>query len=110
VNAKMKRKPLAERVSQGLREAIQFAKGELTLRTTEIPSPPAEIRAKEVTALREKAGMSQAVFARVLNVSTKTVQSWEQGQRKPSRAALRMLQVFRSKPRVVCEVAGVKIQ
>jgi putative transcriptional regulator len=110
MRTKMKRKPLAERLEQGLKEGIQFAKGELTLRTTVIPSPPAEIRAKEVTALREKAGMSQTVFARVLNVSTKTVQSWEQGQRKPSHAALRMLQVFRSRPQVVCEVAGVTIE
>jgi putative transcriptional regulator len=109
MSTKTKRKPLAERVKEGLREGIRFAKGELTLRTIEVPSPPAEIRAREVVALREKAGMSQTVFARVLNVSTKTVQSWEQGQRKPSHAALRMLQVFRSRPRVVCEVAGVKL-
>jgi DNA-binding transcriptional regulator YiaG len=34
--------------------------------------------------------MSQAVFALVLNVSTKTVQSWEREERKPSRAALPM--------------------
>ena len=51
--------------------------------------------------------MSQAVFARVLNVSTKTVQSWEQGERKPSRAALRMLQLFREHPAFVYEVVGI---
>ena len=50
--------------------------------------------------------MSQAVFARVLNVSTKTVQSWEQGERKPSHAALRMLQVFRENPTFVIEIVG----
>ena len=98
----------AESLRQGLKEGIKFAKGELTLRTVKVPSPPAAIAAKEVIALREKARMSQTVFARVLNVSTKTVQSWEQGQRRPSHAALRMLQVFRSKPQLVCEVAGVK--
>ena len=84
MKSKIKRKSLAERLEQGLREGIQFAKGELTWRTTEIPSPPADVAAKEVIALREKARMSQTVFARVLNVSTKTVQSWEQGQRRPS--------------------------
>ena len=110
MKSKMKRKPLAERLEQGLREGIQFAKGEITLRTTVIPAPPAAIVAKEVIALRERSRMSQTVFARVLNVSTKTVQSWEQGQRKPSHAALRMLQIFRSKPQLVCEVAGVKIE
>ncbi len=104
--AKLKRKPLAERLRDGLSEAIQFAKGELTLRTVQIPDPPPEIAAKEVTSLRTKSGMSQAVFARVLNVSTKTVQSWEQGERKPSHAALRMLQVFRASPTFVIEVVA----
>jgi len=36
--------------------------------------------------------MSQADFARLLAVSTQTVQSWEQGLRKPSRCASRLLQ------------------
>ena len=51
--------------------------------------------------------MSQAVFARLLNVSTKTVQSWEQGTRKPSRAALRLIQIFGKNPDGVLKVAGV---
>ena len=98
---------LAERLKAGLTEAVQFAKGELTLRTMDIPAPPLEIAAKDVASLRAKGGMSQAVFARVLNVSTKTVQSWEQGERKPSHAALRMLQVLREKPLSVYEVVGI---
>ncbi len=102
-----KGKPPAERLKAGLTEAVQFAKGELTLRTVEIPAPPPAIAAKEVTSLRAETGMSQAVFAGVLNVSAKTVQSWEQGERKPSHAALRMLQVFRENPRFVFEVVGL---
>jgi DNA-binding transcriptional regulator YiaG len=39
--------------------------------------------------------MSKAIFAGMLNLSTKTVQSWEEGVRKPSQAALRLIQVFR---------------
>ena len=104
---KSKRKPFVERLKTGLTEAVQFAKGELTLRTVEVPAPPPEIAAKEVTLLRAKTGMSQAVFARVLNVSTKTVQSWEQGERRPSHAALRMLQVFRENPNFVFEIVGI---
>ena len=104
---KSKRKPLAERLKAGLTEAVQFAQGELTLRTVQVPDPPPAIAAKEVTSLRAKTGMSQAVFARVLNVSTKTVQSWEQGERRPSHAALRMLQVFRENPTLVIQIAGI---
>ena len=103
---KSKRKPVAERLKAGLAEAVLSAKGELTLRTVQVPAPPPEIAAKEVSSLRAKAGMSQAVFARVLNVSTKTVQSWEQGERKPSHAALRMLQLFRENPMFVFEIVG----
>ena len=104
---KSKRRPLAERLKAGLSEAVQFAKGELTLRTVEVPGPPPEIAAKEVTSLRAKPGMAQAVVARVLNVSTKTVQSWEQGERKPSHAALSMLQLFRERPTFVFEIVGI---
>jgi putative transcriptional regulator len=107
VITKSKRKPLAERLKAGLTEAVQFAQGELTLRTVQVPDPPPEIAAKEVTSLRAKTGMSQAVFARVLNVSTKTVQSWEQGERRPSHAALRMLQVFRENPTLVIQIVGI---
>ncbi len=72
------RKPLFERLKTGLEEAILHAKGEITLKTTilEMPDRPPEVGAEELTSLRLESGMSQAVFARLLNVSTKTVQSW----------------------------------
>src|ERR1700756_3660210 len=103
-----KRLPFAERIRKGLEEAIRHAKGEITLKTTtlELPDPPPEVDAEELTKLRLASGMSQAVFARLLNVSTKTVQGWEQGQRKPSQAALRLIQVFRHHPSGLLEVAG----
>ncbi len=78
------RKPLFERLKSGLEEGIRHAKREITLKTTtvEMPSRAPEIGARELTRLRIKSGMSQAVFARMLNVSAKTVQSWEQGHRR----------------------------
>ncbi len=104
-----KRRPVADQIRKGLEEAIRHAKGEITLKTTtlEMPGRPPNVGARELTTLRTKSGMSQAVFARMLNVSTKTVQSWEQGQRKPSQAALRLIQVFRQNPSGLLEVAGM---
>jgi putative transcriptional regulator len=103
------RKTLFERLKNGLEEGIRHAKGEITLKTTtiEMPDRPPEIDADELTMLRLKSGMSQAVFARILNVSTKTIQSWEQGQRKPSQAALRLIQVFRHDPSGLLELVGM---
>jgi putative transcriptional regulator len=106
--AKKTRKPLFERLRQALDEGIAWSKGELTLRTVEVPEEPPEVDAETVTALRERIEMSQTVFARVLNVSPKTVQSWEQGTRKPSQASLRLIQVLSHRPEVLCELAGLK--
>ena len=53
--------------------------------------------------------MSPEVFARVLNIPTRTVQSWEDGTRRPSQAALRLIQVFREKTAGVLEVVGMTV-
>jgi putative transcriptional regulator len=104
-----RRLPVADQIRKGLEEAIRHAKGEITLKTTtlERPDRPPDVNAEELTRLRTESGMSQAVFAQVLNVSTKTVQSWEQGSRKPSQATLRLIQVFRQNPSVVLQTAGM---
>jgi DNA-binding transcriptional regulator YiaG len=72
-----------------------------------MPGRPPDIDAEELTKLRLKSRMSQAVFGRMLNVSTKTIQSWEQGQRKSSHAALRLIQVFRYDPAGMLELVGM---
>jgi putative transcriptional regulator len=106
---KSKRLPVADQIRKGLEEAIRHAKGEITLKTTtvEMPDGPPEVGAEELTKRRLKSGMSQSVFAQVLNVSTKTVQSWDQGQRKPSQEVLRLLQVFRQNPSGLLELVGM---
>lgn len=78
-----------------LEEAIAHKEGKLDLYSEyiEIPEPPAEYKAKDIKKIRETNRYSQGLFAKVLNVSIKTVQSWESGQRVPSHAALRLLEI-----------------
>lgn len=102
------RKSLFDRLQTGLQEAIAHARGELTLKTVDLPDPPPEIDARTLSSLRNDAAMSQAVFASVLSTSTKTVQSWEQGKRVPSMAARRLIQVFVERPEAVCQVIGLQ--
>jgi putative transcriptional regulator len=68
-----------------------------TMREFEVSllGPPPVFMAKDVTKLREKYGVSQAVFAAILNVSASTVQKWEQGQKAPGAAASKLLQVVK---------------
>ena len=72
-----------------------------------MPESPPEIDAATLAALRTQAAMSQAVFAKLLNVSTKTLQSWEQGVRQPSEASRRLLQVFSEEPAMLCRIVGL---
>ena len=103
------RKPLFSRLKNGLKESIAHAKGELTLRTVELPDAPPEIDAETLAEIRTQVAMSQRVFAQMLNVSAKTLQSWEQGVRRPSDASRRLLQVFCEEPEVLCRIVGLPI-
>jgi putative transcriptional regulator len=98
-----------ESVKSGLEEAISHARGEITLKQTIIPDDPPSIDGHTLQQLRQQTGMSQAVFAKMLSVSTKTIQSWEQGARQPSGASLRLLQIFAQNPSEVCQTLGMPI-
>lgn len=63
-----------------------------------LPPPVKPIPAKEIRAIRASLGFTQAQFASLLNVPKVTAVSWENGSRKPSGAALRLLAVVRSHP------------
>ena len=56
--------------------------------------PPSGV---EIVAMRERANMSQAVFARVLNVGTSTLSQWEREEKRPRGAATRLLAVVKEK-------------
>lgn len=47
----------------------------------------------QIKNLREKAKISQAVFAAHLNTSVSTVQKWEIGEKRPSGIALKLLNI-----------------
>jgi putative transcriptional regulator len=82
-------------LKKSLEEALAWRQGKLELKTEiiVIPDPPTEYKPKQIKKIREQNDYSQSIFAKVLNVSVKTVQSWESGQRVPSQAALRLLEI-----------------
>jgi len=52
---------------------------------------------KEIKHLRERQNASQAVFASYLNTAASTIRSWEHGEKKPSGAALKLLNIIDQK-------------
>lgn len=78
--------------------------GEYREVTVVMPEPVKRYAPQEVAALRGRLKMSQAEFAVLLNVSPKTVESWEQGLRPPGAAAARLLQVVEDPDAFTCVV------
>lgn len=53
-----------------------------------------ELSPTAIKRLRERANLSQAVFAAVLNTSVSTVQKWEIGDKRPSGPSLKLLNLI----------------
>lgn len=73
----------------------------LDLRSVEIPPRPKPMKPGDIRGLRESLNASQALFARLLNVSSNAVESWEQGVREPRQATLKLLHIARKNPDVL---------
>lgn len=107
-----------------LREALEETRrGEWARKTEFLPQPDGALR-RRVTrrdgtvekdelissplimtrAARAATGLSQAEFARLLGVSRRTVQEWEQGRKTPTGAAASLLKIAARRPEVVHEV------
>ncbi len=65
---------------------------DLSCLTPVAPLGPAAIR-----QIREANSMSQAVFARALNVTVSLVSKWERGEKKPSGPSLKLLNLAERK-------------
>ncbi len=59
-----------------------------------------------VISTRKKSGLSQTEFAKLLGVSVRTLQEWEQGRRQPSGAAKTLIAIAERRPEVLREVAA----
>ena len=82
-------------------------RSKITMRSTKValPARVERIRPAEIRGIRRKLKVSQAVFARLLNVPIVTEASWEVGRRNPSGAALRLLQIAKNEPEVLLTAA-----
>jgi len=85
----------------GLADALAHANGNRSLKTTVLPPPAPKLSPRAIRAVRDQLKVSQSVFGRLLNVPLITVAKWEAGDRKPSGAALRLLEIAKRSPEVL---------
>mgnify|MGYP003583155321 FL=1 len=87
-------KTLFEDLVSSLQEAKAISKGKAA------PSRRFEVTAPDAKAVREQIGLSQSEFARLMRVSVKTLQNWEQHRRNPTGPAAALLKIMSSAPDV----------
>jgi putative transcriptional regulator len=87
---------------ESVRQAGKIRRGEMSPgRVTQFP--PVDVR-----AIRQRFGKSQAQFAGMIGVSVATLQSWEQGRRRPVGPARALLKIAAENPEAVAASLGTK--
>jgi putative transcriptional regulator len=95
--SKPKRSPLGRRLVAGLEDARAHARGERALPSYTVTVP----EHVDVARLRHRLGLSQAAFARTFGLDVTALHAWEQGRRRPDRAARVLLAVIAKEPQAV---------
>jgi putative transcriptional regulator len=90
----MMERKLFDELTKSIKQAGAIARGERK------PSRRHEFTPSRIQAVREQADLSQAQFARLLNVSVKTLQNWEQARREPTGPAKALLRIVEKEPKV----------
>ncbi len=85
-------KTLFDDLVQSLKEAKDISKGKAKA------SRRFEVKSPDVKAVRERIGLSQSDFARLMRVSIKTLQNWEQHRHNPTGPAAALLKIVSTAP------------
>jgi putative transcriptional regulator len=87
-----------DQLVKGVREMKRHMNGKSVrgVRTTELAEP-------DIRAIREVAKISQSQFARLIGVSVRTLQNWEQHRTRPSGPARALLKIVASDPKAAIE-------
>jgi putative transcriptional regulator len=85
---------LFEELVGSLKEAKAIARGHAK------PSRRFEVLVPDAKAVREQTGLTQSEFAKLMRVSVKTLQNWEQHRRSPTGPAAALLKIVATAPEV----------
>ena len=108
MKAKPAKKSVAQRLIDSMEGGLEALRGDKELSGTfvALPPDPPQFDRTHLQTLRRRSKMSQPGFAKVLNVSVKALESWEQGVRQPNGAALRLLQFLENPSLLLSMVKG----
>jgi putative transcriptional regulator len=96
----MRRKNVANELVEAMHEAARIAEGVAEPAKVHRILSPLDV---DVRSVRAATGLSRAEFAHRYALDPRALQDWEQGRRKPDRAARAYLTVIAHKPEAVEE-------
>lgn len=94
----MTKRNIGDEIIHGLEQALAYSKGEpvnVVVHNVVVPD------AVDVKAIRERCGLTQTAFAERYGFSTAALRDWEQGRRRPERAARILLTIIDREPAAV---------
>ena len=92
------KKTFGDYLIQGMNEALEYTKGDEEGSITHEIKVPDNI---DVTKLRRNLHLSRANFAKRFGISARTVQHWEQGDRRPTGPTRILLAILEKEPTIV---------
>ena len=90
-------KQLFDELVQSLKQAKVISKGKVKA------SRRFKIETTDVKAIRERVGLTQDEFAKLMRVSIKTLQNWEQHRRQPTGPAAALLKIVSTSPKLAMQ-------
>jgi putative transcriptional regulator len=87
-------------LQDSIHEAGAILKGERKASKVTVLEP------SDVTKVRHDLGLSRSEFSKVLGVSERTIEGWEQKRRKPRGAAEVLLKVAKQHPEILLELSS----
>ena len=97
-----------EKLIQSAKQAEAHSAGKKKLRTTVIEILPVpDYEPQRIRSIRTRLGLTQGLFGGIVGVSTKTVEAWEVGYRRPSSSAMRVLAELDTNPEYFGKIARI---
>jgi putative transcriptional regulator len=91
-------------IHRGEMEPARVYYRELTGPDTDLIGPPF-YTPRKIRKIREKMGVSEARFAKLMNCKASTVKAWEEDVREPNAASRRLLQIAEQQPEVLLAIS-----
>ncbi len=92
---------IGDTVQDFINNGINTSFTQKELNTLGVTIPEIHLTTYQIKEIREKLQLSQAVFARLLNVSPSSIRQWEQGKRQPTGATQVLLDLLRRSPDIL---------